>query len=250
MHISLAAEKIIESGPIVVTNTMLVTWIVIVLLVGLALIVRANLCQIPGKLQNIFEFALEGILGLIESVTQDRRKALMFLPLVATFFLFILVGNWLGLLPGFESIGKFVVNHEGKTVLAPFLRPPAADLNTTLALAIVSVGAVQFVGIKSLGLSYFKKFINFKGPIDFFVGVVETISEFAKIISFSFRLFGNVFAGGVLLMVVTFLVPYIASIPFYGMELFVGFVQALVFAMLTTVFLQMATVGHEEHEGH
>lgn len=246
MHISLAAEKIIEVGPIAITNSMLVTWIVIIFLGTLSFLVGRNLKQVPGKIQNIIEFVIDSILNMIEGVTNDRTKAIRFLPLVATFFLFILVGNWMGLIPGFESIGKHV-EVEGKTVLAPFFRPPAADLNTTLALAVVSIFAVQYVGVKSLGLSYFRKFVNLKGPIEFFVGVVETISEFAKIISFSFRLFGNVFAGGVLLMVVTFLVPFVASIPFYGMEIFVGFVQALVFAMLTTVFLQMATVGHEEH---
>ena len=246
MHISLAAEKIIEVGPIAITNSMLVTWLVIIFLGTLSFFLSRSLKQIPSKLQNIFEFVVESIMNMIENVTYDRKKAIQFLPLVATFFLFILVGNWMGLIPGFESVGKHV-EVEGKTVLAPFLRPPAADLNTTLALAIVSIFAVQYVGVKSLGLGYFKKFLNFKGPIQFFVGIVETISEFAKIISFSFRLFGNVFAGGVLLMVVTFLVPFVASVPFYGMELFVGFIQALVFAMLTTVFLQMATVGHEEH---
>lgn len=246
MHISLAAEKIIEVGPIVITNTMLVTWIVMIILGVTTFIVSRNISLIPSKLQNFFEFIIESLLGMIESVTQDREKAKKFLPLVATFFLFIITANWIGLIPGFESIGiKEVI--EGKEVILPILRPPASDLNTTLALAIVSICAVQFYGIQSLGLSYFKKFWNFKGPIEFFVGIIEGISEFAKIISFSFRLFGNVLAGGVLLMVVTFLVPFVASIPFYGMELFVGFVQALVFAMLTTVFLQMATVGHEEH---
>jgi len=247
MHISLAAEKIIEVGPIAITNTMLVTWIVMVILAIIAFSVGGNLKLIPGKFQNIIEYILEYILDMIESVTQDREKAKQFFPIVATFFLFIITSNWIGLIPGFETIGKFIVNHEGKEVLAPFFRPPASDLNTTLALAIISIVTVQIYGVKSLGAGYFKKFLNFKGPIDFFVGLIEIISEFAKIISFSFRLFGNVFAGGVLLLVVTFLVPYIASVPFYGMELFVGFVQALVFAMLTTVFLQMATVSHDEH---
>jgi len=248
MHISLAAEKIIEIGPIAITNAVLVTWIVIAILGVVSLAIRSTIKDVPGKLQNVFEFALEAIIEMIEGVTNDRKKALRFFPLVATLFLFIITSNWIGLLPGFETIGKWEINHEGVKVLAPFFRPPASDLNTTLALAITSVMAIQIFGVISIGPGYFKKFFNFKGPIEFFVGVVEGISEFAKIISFSFRLFGNVFAGGVLLLVVTFLVPFVAALPFYGLEIFVGFVQALVFAMLTTVFLQMATIGHEEHE--
>jgi F-type H+-transporting ATPase subunit a len=248
MNISLAAEKIIEIGPIAITNTMLVTWIAIILLSTLAYFATRNMTKVPGKLQNFFEFAIEALLGLIDNITADREKSKKFLPLVATIFLFIITCNWMGLIPGFETIGRFEFI-QGKEVLVPFLRSPASDLNTTLALAIIAIVSVQIVGITSVGFfRYFKKFINFKGPIDFFVGIVESISEFAKIISFSFRLFGNVFAGGVLLAVVSSLIPFIIPIPFYGMELFVGAIQALVFAMLTTVFLQMATVAHDtEH---
>jgi F-type H+-transporting ATPase subunit a len=247
MTISLAAEKIVEIGPFAITNTMIVTWVVILLLGIFSIIVSSNLKNIPGKLQNFFEFIVEAILGMIEGVTGDRNKAIKFLPLVATLFLFILTANWISLIPGFETIGKYQ-NEHGELVFMPFLRSPNSDLNTTIALAIIAMTSIQVYGIKSLGLSYFKKFFNFKSPVDFFVGIIEIISELARIISFSFRLFGNVFAGGVLLIVVTYLIPFVVSIPFYGMEIFVGFVQALVFAMLTTVFLQLATVGHETHE--
>lgn len=246
MNISLAAEKIIEVGPIAITNTMLVTWIVIILLSSIAVKISHNVKEVPGMLQNIFEFIIEAIENLIQNVTMDKEKTKKFLPLVATFFLFIIVANWMGLIPGFETIGRFEIKN-GEELFVPFFRPPGSDLNTTLALAIISVVAVQIVGVQSLGINYFKKYLNFKGPIEFFVGIIETVSEFAKIISFSFRLFGNVFAGGVLLAVVSFFIPFFAAVPFYGLELFVGFVQALVFAMLTTVFLQMATIGHEEH---
>lgn len=246
MHISLAAEKIIEIGPIAITNTMLVTWIVIGLLSYAAVKVSHNIKAVPGTLQNIFEFILESIENLIQDVTIDKAKTRQFLPLVATFFIFIITANWIGLLPGFETIGLWT-KIGGEEVLKPFLRPPGSDLNTTLALAIVSMVAVQIFGIKSLGIKYFKKFLNFKGPIEFFVGIIETVSEFAKIISFSFRLFGNVFAGAVLLAVISFFIPFVAAVPFYGLELFVGFVQALVFAMLTTVFMFMATISHDEH---
>lgn len=246
MNISLAAEKIIEIGPIAITNTMLITWVVIILLVMFALLATKNMQLLPGKLQNFFEFIVDALLGMIENVTGNRDKAKKFLPLVATLFIFIISANWFSLIPGFESIGIWETEGHEK-ILMPFFRSPNSDLNTTLALAIVAMVSIQIYGVKSLGISYFKKFFNFKSPVGFFVGIIEIISETARIISFSFRLFGNVFAGGVLLLVVTFLVPIFVSIPFYGIELFVGFIQALVFAMLTTVFLQLATVGHEEN---
>ena len=156
-------------------------------------------------------------------------------------------------------------------MLSPFFRSAATDLNTTLALALVSVGLTQYFGFKARGIGYLGKFIavgSIKnaltkkgvgcvgrigalglGFIDIFVGVLETISEFSKIISFSFRLFGNIFAGEVLLGVMAFLIPYLMSLPFFGLEIFVGVVQALVFMMLTVAFFVIAVSGHgaEEH---
>lgn len=130
----------------------------------------------------------------------------------------------------------------------PLFRSGSADLNMTIALALISVIVTQIVGFKALGIGYLKKFFNFKNPIAFFVGILELISEFAKIISFSFRLFGNMFAGEVLLAVMLMLVPYFAPIPFYGLEVFVAVVQAFVFAMLTLVFIKLAMMPHrEEH---
>lgn len=246
MHISLAAEKIIELGPVAITNTMLVSWIVIFMLAVLAFLATRRMKAVPGKIQNFFEFIVETLLNMVENVTGNRRMAEEFLPVVGTLFLFIIAANWIGLVPGFETIGHWETA-EGHQTLIPYLRQPTADLNTTFALAFISVLAVQIVGFTYLGFRYIKKFINFKGPIQFFVGGLESISEFAKIISFSFRLFGNIFAGAVLLAVISFLIPAIAALPFYGLEMFVGFIQALVFAMLTTVFLYMATMGHEEH---
>ncbi len=135
----------------------------------------------------------------------------------------------------------------GHGAFVPILRPGTADLNTTLALAIVSVAATQVFGISALGLGYFKKFINFSDPIMFFVGILEFISECAKIVSFAFRLFGNIFAGEVLLVVIASLVPIVVPMPFYGLELFVGFIQALVFSLLSLVFFNMATQSHDNH---
>ena len=129
----------------------------------------------------------------------------------------------------------------------PLFRGSTADLNTTLALALIAVVSIQYFGIRDLKLAYFKKFINLSNPIMFFVGILELISEVSKIISFAFRLFGNMFAGEVLLTVIGSLVPIIAPLPFPGLEIFVGFIQALVFSMLTAVFLSMAVSVQEQH---
>ena len=146
--------------------------------------------------------------------------------------------------------GEYIQTQEApekKTTFVPIFRPGTADLNTTLALALFSVFTTQLFGVQALGMPYFKKFINFSSPIMFFVGILEFISEFAKIISFAFRLFGNIFAGEVLLVVIAFLVPVVIPMPFYGLEIFVGFIQALVFSLLSLVFYNMATESHDEH---
>lgn len=150
---------------------------------------------------------------------------------------------------GHQEETTHATGHEeaSHSTFVPILRPGTADLNTTLALGIISVALTQVFGVSALGLAYFKKFINFSSPIMFFVGILEIISEFAKIISFAFRLFGNIFAGEVLLVVISFLVPVIVPMPFYGLEIFVGFIQALVFSLLSLVFFNMATQSHDEH---
>ena len=193
-----------------------------------------------------FEFMLEGLYGIVESITGSAKAKIIF-PLVATFFIFIVPSNWSGLLPGAGSIGFNGILH-GKEVFIPILRGPTADINTTLALAIIAMVMVQVYGFRYQGIRYLKKFFNFSNPINAFVGILELVSEFSKIISFTFRLFGNIFAGEVLITVMTFLVPVIAPMPFYALEIFVGVIQGLVFMMLATVFINMATLGHgDEH---
>ncbi len=155
-----------------------------------------------------------------------------------------------------SSAGGIHESKYGAYVLKPLFRAAATDLNVPLALALISVILTQAEGMRVLGLKYWRKFflptITGMKPVDAFVGILELISEFAKIISFSFRLFGNVFAGQVLLFVMPFLIPYFIPLPFYGLELFVGFMQAFVFAILTLIFLSSAVVSHEGHEkqGH
>ena len=244
MHISLAAEKIGTLWGWPLTNTVVTFWIAIAFILIAVLIMRLTLKLVPGGLQNIFELLIEGLLGITTMVFGTEKEARRYFPFLATFFIAILVTNWMGLLPGYGSIG-FREIKDGKEVFVPLLRSTSADLNTTLAYALISVGSVQYFGIRSMGTgTYFGKFFNFKGPINFIVGLLEFISEFTKVISFSFRLFGNVFAGEVLLMVIAFLVPVVATVPFLGLELFVGAIQALVFFMLTAVFIKLAITAH------
>ena len=243
MHISVAAEPIFYFFRFPLTNSLLATYLVMAFLIILALIATADIRVLPGKLQNFFELVLSRLLSFFKSVAGEKAEELF--PILATFFIFILFANWAGLLPGFGSIG-FYEEVGGKEILKPLFRGPTADLNTTLALAIFSVAATQYYSIKHLGLKGFSKRFFSLNPIYLFIGLLELISEFAKIISFSFRLFGNIFAGEVLLMVIAFLVPILAPIPFLGLEVFVGLIQALVFTMLTMVFMVAATTVHIE----
>jgi F-type H+-transporting ATPase subunit a len=253
MNISLAAEPIFHIGSFPVTNTLLVGWAVLAVLVAIAACVHASIREVPGKLQNAAEAVVELLMGMVDGVTNDREKTRKFFPIVATIFIAVIASNWVELVPGLGSIGLWE-HVEGKLVLVPFIRSSSADLNFTAAIAIVSFISVQILGVSALGFRHYagKFFIApWKKPyfIGTFVGALEFISEFSKVISFTFRLFGNIFAGEVLLLVVGTLVPFIVPLPFLLLEIFVGFVQALVFSMLTLVFLTGATSAHggEEH---
>lgn len=314
LHISLSAEPIFDVGGFAITNSMFMSLIVSSLLIIFAVIVKSQLQSKtkPTGIQNVGEWIVESLYNLVYSITGDVKKTKTFFPFIATFFLFILLNNWLGLLPGVGSITKLmpaepvsaveetalsestadaiseievlkdehaeaettkqetVVNddhtgvvaqetnsvtgektedsHSSGPVKTPIFRPGTADLNTTLALGLITIFMTQFYGVQFLKLSYFTKFFNFSSPIMFFVGILELFSEIGKIISFAFRLFGNVFAGEVLLTVIMSLVGLIIPMPFYALEIFVGFIQALVFAMLSLVFFNMATISHAEHD--
>ena len=245
IEISLKAEEVFHWGGFLVTNSFLLTIFASSILIILGYLFQKRLLIIPNKLQNFLEFVLEGFLGLMDSVFHSREKSEKYLPLIATLFLLIIISNWLGLLPGVGSIG-FQGIHEGREVFIPLFRAPTADLNFTLALAIAAVVAVNLVGVGALGFKkYFHKFFTLENPIKTFTGILEFLSEITKMISFSFRLFGNIFAGEVLLLIVGSLVPYFIPLPFLFLEIFVGFIQAFVFSMLTIVFISIAT--QEEH---
>jgi len=250
MHVSITPEIVFHLGGMPISNTLITAAGASLILIIIGFLSVRKLKDAPKavSIQNVFEMAIEALLGMIDGVTNNRQLSYKFFPLVSTIFIFILISNWLGLLPGMGSIGFFETvggGHNSHQVFSPIFRSAASDLNVTLALAIVSVLAIQIFGIASLGIiKYGKKFINFSSPIKFFVGLLEIISETAKMVSFSFRLFGNVFAGEVLLVVIMTLVPFIAPLPFFALELFVGFIQAMVFAMLTLVFLKTAVTAH------
>lgn len=244
---TLGSETIFHIGSFEVRNTLISSAMTILLLTIIGLVLRRKkYAIIPGGFQNLVESVVGGLFDFFDSVVGDRKKTEKFFPIVATIFFFIIVSNWMGLFPGFGSIGIWEAE-EGHKVLVPILRSTFADVNMTFALALISVTSCQIFGFAMLGFKGYggKFFVNpFKNPIGSFVGILELFSEFSKMISFSFRLFGNVFAGEVLLLVISFLVPIIAPLPFYGLEIFVGFIQALVFSFLTLVFLNLATTSH------
>lgn len=314
--ISIKAETIQSFGPVDLTNTMLTSWIVVIIMVTTVYLGTRRRDLVPRGFQNMFEAALEAFYNLVVSVAGEKNGR-RFFPVVATIFFFVLVSNWLSLFPMFSAIGLvreeehgFVMERtdvgplplswvalsslsnisadsideddpdaeeqfreakeDGKIVgeLIPFFRGPNTDLNTPLALAIVSAIAVESWGIASLGLgAYGRKFFNFggmfrglfrlnfgqffQGGIDAFVGILELISEVVRLVSFTFRLFGNMFAGEVVILMFTFLTPVVLTIAFYGLELFVGIIQAFIFAILTLVFGIMAVTHGEQaaHEG-
>ncbi len=220
---------------------------------------------IPRPLQNLVEWASETLLNLCEEVA-GARNGRRFFPWVASIFFLVLISNWWEVIPGVETIGT--ITHEVKgcpevitgpfltgsasNCIIPWVRPPSTDLNFTLALAVISFIATQAYGFKLLGFGkQLGRYFTLKeGPMGLIVGLLEFLLEPLRIISLSFRLFGNLFAGDVLLLVISFLLPVVGAIPFYFLELFVGFIQAFVFAFLTLIFMTLGTTvhGHEDHE--
>ena len=262
-------HELVEKGPFggafnfVITNTLLSAWIaslVILLIFGLG---TSRAKMVPGRLQNFCEIVIEGLLSFVEGVVGKQHSRLL-LPIIATIFLFVLVNAWIGLLPIYQAMGF----KEGGDIKVHLLRPAGTDLNMPLALALISFVFVEFLGLRLLGLAYIGKFVRtkslargfgglfrlrfldaFQGFMDFFfVGPLEAFSEFVRIISFTFRLFGNMTAGEILVLMSAFLVPFVATIGVYGLELLVGFVQALIFAGLTLVFAAIAITPHEGEE--
>lgn len=241
MH--LAPEPIFNIGFFSITNTFFFTLFVDAIILFLVFFATRNISLIPGLVQNASEMVIQSFYETTELVAGS--KAAKIFPYFMAFFIFILISNWSGLLPGVNSIGFFEMQ-EGHKKLVPILRSATSDINTTFGLAIVSVVATHILSIKTLGISeYLSRYFSIN-PINLFVGLLEIVSEITKVISLSFRLFGNVFAGEVVLSTVSSLFAFIFPLPFMFLEIIVGVVQALVFAMLTMAFMAILTTPHSE----
>jgi len=260
----LPAEEVFHLFGFPITNSIIGAWFTIIVLVGFSYVITRRMKVVPSRLQSAFEFLLGWLYNLCQRVAGEENGR-RFFPIVATIFLFVAFNAWLSLIPGFGSITITIAEGEH----AHLLRGANTDINMPLALALVSFVFVEYFGLKSLGIRYLGKFINvgqffgsisqivrgrlraglsglITGFINIFVGFLEALSEVVRIVSFTFRLFGNMTAGEILLLIAAFLIPWVFALPFYGLELLVGFVQALIFAGLTLVFLTLAVVHHGE----
>jgi F-type H+-transporting ATPase subunit a len=234
IHVPLLPEVLFTAGPLVITNTLLTSWIAIAVLILFAVLSTRNMRLIPSGLQNVAEAIIELLINLSEQAAGPKSR--QFLPLVATLFLFIWFANWIGILPGVGTTTYF--------------RSPNSDLSITFAMALIVFVWVQVVGIRSGTAAYFKKFLWPPG-----LNLLELLQEFVRPISLALRLFGNILAGFILVEIMLQIVPPVIPAVFLGMELGVGLIQALIFSILTLAFLSMAT-GHghseseHEHGGH
>ncbi len=234
---------------IAVTNTLLSSWVTTVVLILIFVIAARRRSIIPGRFQGFVEMMIEGVLGFATGVLGAAMARRTF-PVVATIFFFVLFNAWIALLPFYQFLG-FTQDGEIK---AHILRSAGTDINLPLALALISFVFVEYWGFRARGFSYLKKFFQlgkiFRGKpaglIDAFVGFLELTSELVRVVSFTFRLFGNMTAGEILVVMITFLVPFVAVQFVFGLELLVGLIQAVIFAGLTLVFLSVA-ISHEEH---
>jgi F-type H+-transporting ATPase subunit a len=272
-HVALPADVIFHIGPLPVTNTILTTWVTILLLLIIGLVVTRKPKLIPGKMQTIMEVVIEWLYNFCKD-TAGEKNGKRFFPLVATIFLFVMINALMNLIPGYNSI-----TYHGHHLL----RGANTDINTPLALAVISFVSFTFWGIKTHKFGFFKQFFAFwpftglKDPgrfirgwgevftgkmkkgwgdigfgfIDIFVGILELVSYLIRLISFTFRLFGNMLGGEILVLVFSYLLVFVgfgALQIFYGLEMFFGVIQALIFAGLTLVFATMAVSSHDEEE--
>jgi len=295
--VSVSAETLWHVGTFPITNALLTSWVVTIFLIAVAFIGTRNMQLVPSGLQNVLEILVEALYNLTESVS-GPKWAKKFYVIPVTIFIYVLISNWFGLIPGLAGFGlcephhaegahaeaaqaaettSTVIGCEPGEVIVPLFRSPSADLNNTLMLAIVTQVAAQVFGFMALGVGgYLGKFFVFDGlvaafkpdehgqrrgcagmavqfamgGIDAFVGLLEFLSEFVKVIAFTFRLFGNIFSGEVMLIILTFLVPLILTLPFLGLEVFVGLIQAFIFFILSVAFYTVAVTSHDHEEAH
>lgn len=289
-HIFVAAERLSHEplftlpyiGPFYLTNTITTLLLVDLVVFLLALAVRNSLRKgdlVPHGISGAMEMLVEMLYNMTESTAGRWAKTIF--PWFASILIIVLVSNWMGLIPGMEAVGILehaekdghavvqvlpgvmgMTDQKGDFAIVPYFRGMSTDLNFTVALALLSVIATQVVGVQAQGWRYIFRFLNVRtlfsrpgfGAMDLAVSLLELISEFSKILSFGFRLFGNMFAGMVLLFLITTLAPKVTSVFFPSLvmlfEFFIGAIQAFVFGMLTLVFMSQATQGHGEEEHH
>lgn len=256
IHVAIAPDVLGHWFGLPITNTLLMSWVVVLLLATIALVVGRRAAMIPGKFQLLLEMGVSSVFDFVAETLESRDHAKRYFPLIMTLFLFIFVANLLEFIPGVGSIG--MIAHEAAEAASegghgggftPLLRSMNTDLNMTLALAIISFLVIEISGIVMIGFfKYFSRFLPIhefhkgigNGIIAMFVGIIEFVSELIRLISFSFRLFGNIFAGEVLLAVMAFFVPFVLPVPFMAFEVFVGFMQAAIFSLLTLFFIKLA----------
>jgi F-type H+-transporting ATPase subunit a len=252
LHIALAAERLGTFFGVPITNTLLMAWLVLGILAVLGFFVGRNARLIPGKVQNVFEMLFEFAYDYIKETLGSEKLAQRFFPLIMSIFLFIVTANLLEFVPFFGSVGFFIPGANGETEFVPLLRSMNTDLNVTLAFAIIAFFVIEITGIVTLGfLRYGSKFVNFnQRGMGLFIGLIELVSSFIRLVSFSFRLFGNIFAGEVLIAVAIASLPLILPVPLMLFETFVGVVQAAIFALLTLVFIKIAITEPHGEEAH
>ena len=254
VHVAIAAEELFQIGPFVVTNSMVGVLIATVVLLAAAIWVSRNAGVVPGRLQSVIEFPVEFMGGIVRSQSGDRWRGI--LPLVLTIFLLVLLANWVGLLPGVGTVNVLWTDAEGQQAAHPIIRPASADLNFTLALAVIAFVAFITWGIRANGVGGYLKetFVATPAYMTPIMTPIHIVSELSRLISLSMRLFGNVFAGEVLLAVMLALTFAVVPAIFLGLEMVFGFVQALVFALLTMTYITLAMAGHgghdEAHDAH
>lgn len=247
-EVHLAPQEVFSVGGFAVTNTLLSAWLtslVIVLLFGVG---TRRMVLVPGRMQGFLEFFIEALYGFIRGIAGERY-AKPFFPILATIFIFVAFNAWMALLPIYPNVGFMGETEEGRRYVATHIfRSAGTDINMPLALAVISFLFFEVWGFRAHRAGYLREFFRFGNPIQTFIGLLELISHFIRVISFTFRLFGNMLAGEIVLFMMTFLTIFITPIVFYGLEILVGGVQALVFMGLTLVFAVMAVASHGGHE--
>jgi len=244
IHVAIAAERLGSVAGIPITNALLTSWLVIAILLAVALVTRSRLRLIPSRFQVLLETMVEFVYDYVAETLGSREYARKFFPLLMTIFLFVFIGNMIHFVPGIGSVEYF-----GEALL----RAPATDLTVPLTLAIISFFVIEFSGIAAIGVwKYGSKFLvnPLRDPIGAAVGLIELIGELVRVVSLSFRLFGNILAGEIIIAVAIYFAPYLLPIPLMMFEIFIGTLQAAIFSLLTLFFIKLALMEPHGSEAH